>query len=158
MEGIMKIEYDGKLIEVEDADEPIVLHITKRDTSAGKKFAPAECAAALSCRREPGVLAALVYRTRTVLLKKKGRGLVWKRYKTPESVRNELIAFDRGGEFMPGDYIVRPLGKNQQLGNIKQSNALRGDRKPKSPRGKRSPHVVQGVRPRAVYHPDREKV
>jgi hypothetical protein len=139
-------------IEVEDANKPIRLHIRDADTKLGKKHSPEGCAAALSACREPGVLEARVYRTRTYLLRKDAKGKKkWERYNTPNALRGEIIAFDRGGTFQADDYT---------LGRVQESERL-GARRHNSPRptgnrsGKNTPHIIKGIRPFAPKGPSK---
>lgn len=135
-----QMSIDG--IIVEDGKKPLVLNIKEADCKTGKRD-PAGCAAAKAACRVDGVLEARVYRTRTYLLTQKNGKKSWQRYITPDAIRNELIAFDRGGTFEPDDYTLAVVSESQRLG------VNRG--KPPAKTGKRSginsPHVVKGIRP-----------
>ena len=138
----MKI--DG--IEVHDADKPLLLHIRNTDTKTGKKN-PSDCAAAKAAKRERGVLEARVFRSRTYLLKERtspgGKTKkVWERYITPDALKGEIIAFDRGGEFEPDDYELQAPTKSQRLGAFVDGGS-RGKTKKKF----RPPHTVKNIRP-----------
>ena len=139
-------------IEVVDADKPVVLHIRDADTKTGKKD-PEKCAAAKAACRIPGVVEARVYRTRTFLLMQNKQGKKqWKRYQTPDSIRNEVIAFDRGGSFEPDDYVMKPVAERDRLG------ATYKRYKPGKRKGKRpTPHVVKGIRPLGPHGPGDKK-
>jgi hypothetical protein len=129
-------------IPVQDADEPLVLHIRTPDTKTGAKD-PEKCAAAKAACRIPGVILAKVYRTRTYLLKGSGKARFYTRYLTPDSLRSEIVAFDRGGTFAPGDYELPAPPKSMKIG-------AKGRGAPTGPHRKlhRPPHVVTGIRPR----------
>jgi hypothetical protein len=139
----MKI--DG--IEVVDADRPLVLHIRTPDAKTGKPKDPENCAAAKAACRIPGVILAKVYRTRTYLLQgtpgdKTGKSRRWRRYLTPDSLRGEIIALDRGGSFEPDDYELPAPPKSMRLGaKLAQPTGRRTGKK------KRVPHIVRGIRP-----------
>ena len=107
------INLDG--IEVRDGTGEIIIHITKRDAVTGRGK-PDDCAAAKACCRLDGVIEARVYRTRTFLLRKSGNKKFWERYRTPDAIRNELIAFDRGGRFEPDDYRMTPCAAQSAAG------------------------------------------
>lgn len=101
---------------VKDAMRKLQLTITKRDINGSKRGIPESCAAAKCLMRMDGVDEAIVYRTRTYVR----RGNVWTRYVTPMSLKIELVAFDRGGTFEPGEHFLlpvphyeRPTGKRQ---------------------------------------------
>jgi hypothetical protein len=98
------MEIAGK--KVVDGNKPIKLHITADDVKKGANKNPSGCAAALAALREiPEVKAARVHVGRTYLqIKDK-----WVRYQTPKSLRTEIVAFDRGGKFEPGEYHLAPL-------------------------------------------------
>jgi hypothetical protein len=97
-------------LEVVDVSSPIHLHILAIDIVDADKQNPATCAAARACCRQLKAEAALVHLGRTYVRK----GNKWRRYFTPESLRRELIAFDRGGAFMPGDFKLSPLSPSHQ--------------------------------------------
>jgi hypothetical protein len=131
-------------IEVRDATKPVLLRIRPADTKTGKKD-PEACAAAKAAKRLRGVLEARIYRTRSYLLHRnsKGPGKHWKRYITPASIRTEIVSFDRGAEFDPGDYRLRPIGNSGKLGSYKKHKETGTGKK----HGRRSlPHIVRGIR------------
>jgi hypothetical protein len=132
---------------VYDSNDPLVLHIKKTDCVGGQKD-PQRCAAAKAACREPGVIEARVYRTRTFLLFQNGRGKkFWKRFQTPQSLRGEMIAFDRGGSFQPDDYKLGVITPSQKLGTVRVNH--KSGRPPH--KKKITPHIVQGIRPPSPY-------
>jgi hypothetical protein len=133
-----------KGLEVRDARKPIHVHISKADTVTGRQRDPSNCAAAKAFKREPGVKEARVYRSRTYLRKTDSAGQdYWERTGTPNSVRAEIIAMDKGGKFEPGDYVFPPLPKAAQLGG-RPGRVDRGPHVKKST--VRSYHFTQGIR------------
>jgi len=91
-------------IQVLDATKPMKITITDRDITRGDTKDPAACAAALACKRDLNATEARVHIGRTyVKINNK-----WTRFNTPKSMRGEIIAFDRGGTFMPGEYTLLP--------------------------------------------------
>lgn len=145
----MKI--DGQ--KVVDAKRKIALEITDADVGKGKTKNPGLCAAARACMRQiPGVEAARVHLSR-VYLKVKGKvkkDAQWVRYATPPALRNEIIAFDRGGEFEPGKYTISWVQPSTHFGKKrKRFDTSKGPRHgKKSPRSK--PHRVTNVRATAL--------
>lgn len=153
---------------VADATRGMVLHITKTDCARGDLKTPSSCAAAKALCRLDGVEAAQVYIGRTYV-KQKGK---WTRYATPPSLRNEIIAFDRGGSFEPGDYTLRPIQPSlrhenhaqrvEYLARLKEYNATPKRRREKQEQEKlrehrrlrKSGHVVKNIRQRAGWGPD----
>ncbi len=97
---------------VVNARQKLKLHISAADVRAGKAKNAKGCAAALAAVREvPNCVAARVHLGRVYLLQKGAtRGQdKWLRFRTPDSLRNEIIAFDRGGRFEPGEYELKPM-------------------------------------------------
>lgn len=136
--------------DVEDANEKLQVVITKSDVRLGSTKNAKACAAAVALCRQTGCEAARVHLSR-VYIKKSGK---WTRFATPPSLRSEIIAFDRGGKFEPGEYTLAPVQPIVRLGSPKRKEWLRKHRqrpaKSKQPqKGVRSkPHVVSGIRER----------
>ena len=121
--------------------KPVKITITKTDALRGANKDPAACAAARACLRQDGVDAARVHLSTTYLRK----GGKWYRYTTPVSLRSEIVAFDRGGKFEPGDYTLSP----KQPSHRATGKRFGGEDKPKrKKRAKiaRAYHVTIGVR------------
>lgn len=129
---------------VKDATKKLVLHITPKDIERGNTKNAGMCAAALACKRQLDVEDARVH-IGNIYIKQKDH---WLRYQTPRSLRAEIIAFDRGGKFMPGDYTVSPHSPNERLeARRKKASRWQGSGpkdKPKKPSKKR--HQVLGIR------------
>ena len=97
---------------VYDATEPLVIEIIKADIHMKDRKNPAKCAVAEACKRELHVTEAKAYRSRLYVR----YGDHWKRYMLPESVRQEVASFDRGGGFSQGTYRIPPLPVRQHSG------------------------------------------
>lgn len=135
------MKLDG--IKVVDAKRELTIRVTPLDAKRGATKDPSSCAAARACIRDAHCTQARVHLGRTYLLVN-GK---WVRYRTPASVRSEIIAFDRGARFDAGDYTLRPMGPGAQLGAGRGSNTSRS--RPKHKQKMRKPyHVVSGVRAR----------
>lgn len=142
---------------VVDATHKIVLEISPADIKKGNNKDPGACAAAQACVRQiPGVEAARVHIARTYLkVKNKESGRAqWVRFRTPPPLRNEIIAFDRGGKFAPGAYTLEKIQETAKIGLKRKrydgKNASKGKRHGK-PQGKRSaPHRVTDIRARGA--------
>lgn len=133
---------------VVNAKKTVTLHISAMDAKKGNVKDPGACAAARAAMRAvPNCVAARIHIGRAYLLGSNGK---WLRFKTPESLRGEIIAFDRGGKFQPGEYTLRPMSpsdlKPHKAKNFVSSETNR--RGPKDAPGKspRKFHVVKGVR------------
>ena len=102
---------DGK--PVRDAKHRLLVNVTVKDIARAKKKKPDRCAVAIACRRQEKV-DAKVFITRAYLHNGNGE---WSRYMLPRSLQAELIAFDKGGSFEPGEYELRPPSKTERLGH-----------------------------------------
>jgi len=120
-----------------NATKKVKLVISVTDVKRGATKDPAACAAALACKRQMHSTEARVHIARTyVKVDDK-----WLRFRTSDALRNEIIAFDRGGTFEPGEYeleVVPPSDRNKRSKSHKK-NTVRV--------AKRSYHTVVGVRP-----------
>jgi hypothetical protein len=135
---------------VKDADGPMVVKITKSDVRLGSTKNAKSCAAAKALCRQ-GAEEASVHFSRAYI-KKDG---VWIRFGVPLALRNEVLAFDRGGEFSPGEYWLKPVQPTVRLEAAKRRR-YDGKNAPKTKKRatnsgtkiKRPYHVVSGVRAR----------
>jgi len=127
---------------VEDADTPLSISITKNDILHGNTKDPGACAAARCICRMPYVEEARVHVARTYV-KMNGR---WLRYATPQSLRQEIVSFDRGGTFQPGEYELSPVPEwfREKRGEAHSldTNENRG----KTGKKRHKPHKLTGVR------------
>lgn len=135
---------NGKLVVA--AKRKVTLHISAADVRKGNTKDPGACAAALAAMREiPNCVAARVHLGRVYLLQKDK----WLKFKTPEALRGEIIAFDRGGKFEPGDYDLRPMSPSDDpkvRREYSRSETNRRGAKNAINKMPRKLHVVKGVR------------
>jgi hypothetical protein len=125
---------------VKDLTKKMKIKISKADCEVGKSKDPGACAAARACKRLPSCTEARVHIARTYLK----IGKKWLRCLTPDALRSEIIAFDRGGSFAPGEYELLPPSKYERL-NRGKAHSL-GAPKHGRPGHHRKLHVVVGVR------------
>lgn len=118
-----------RIVPILDAKRAMTLHITAGDISRSDKKDPTHCAAALACKRMKGVKEARVHLTRVYVRQNDGNVL---RYTTPARLKGEIIAFDRGGQFEPGDYTLNPPAPSQRVTGKRQG----AKRLPRSRKGK----------------------
>lgn len=133
-------DIDG--IPVINARRPMTLTITPQDIAKADRKEPADCAVARACRRATHAKEVRVHLGRVYVRVNDGN---WTRYMTPKYMRQEIIAFDRGGQFEPGEYTLSAPQPS------KQSGKRQGGKNPKAPSGgrgkKRKPyHIVTNVR------------
>lgn len=116
-------------IPVVDADEPVTVHITPEDCARGSKKDPEKCAAALALKRVTACDETRVHLGCTYLR----FGKKWVRYATPPSLKAEIISFDRGGGFYPGDFRLHPMPPSLRLKPANQKSDQTHKCKRKSP-------------------------
>ena len=104
-------EMDG--LPVIDAKKSLRLEVMRDDIRTASKKAPNCCAVAKACTRAMGVKAVKVHISRLYL---NTDNKAWTRYIVSGAMRSEIIAFDRGGKFMPGTYTISAPPKCKRLG------------------------------------------
>lgn len=134
-------QIDG--VPVQDGTKPITLNVKNIDISRANTKEPDACAVARACYRELKAKEVRVHLSR-VYVRLNGSFL---RYCTPAALRSEIIAFDRGGEFEPGQYALSVPPPSRTLtgkrrGGIKTHRVATGARRKKA-------HTVSNVRVQA---------
>jgi hypothetical protein len=138
----------GKLTHIDglpvtDATRSLELHITARDIAHADNKNPEDCVAARACRRQFHAKEARIHLGRTYIRLNDNN---WIRLRTPKPLRDEIIAFDRGGKFEPGDFLLSPVVPADRLGNNKRNRKppvkVAGPR----PKKRRPAHIVTNVR------------
>lgn len=129
----------------------VTLHVSEREAKFGSSKNPADCAAARAAIREvPNCTKARIHLGRAYLYDERKKH--WKRYKTTDGLRSEIIAFDKGGSFEPGEYDLRPLSPSDmkpKKRNFVSSSVNRSKNAKSKTKTHRKLHVVKGVRGRA---------
>lgn len=121
---------------VVNAKRGVTFVVTPADIKKAARKNSAGCVAAIACMRELSATAAQIHTGRTYL-NINGK---WTRFRTPPSLRAEIIAYDRGGEFEPGEHRLLALSENDMEPRPKTGNP---DKKKR-----RAPmHIVGGIRP-----------
>lgn len=136
-------QIEGKPIK--DATEPLVLAVRTSDIKYAVGKAPDVCAAAMACVRQTECLSARVHASR-VFLEYEDH---WMRYKTPPTLRQEIVAFDGKGKFHPGFYRLAPLAVTERATGKAHNpvKAKRGNPNNKRPRA----YHEQNVRERPHF-------
>lgn len=138
MRGLKQI--DG--LPIKDARKSITLEITADDVKRARRKKPNTCAIAQTCLRQPGVKEVKIHLSRAYI---RSSPAVWTRYFLPRTLRSEIIAFDRGGRFAPGEYMLYKIHPSQKIGKKQSADAAKtGHKKHRKPM-----HFVQDVRPGA---------
>jgi hypothetical protein len=134
------MKLDG--LPVIDAKEPLLFTVTKRDADRGGVKAPDSCAMALACKREHHSKDVRIHLNYSYVLEKDH----WLRYRTPACVTREIVAFDRGGAFDPGEYMLLVPYKSDRL-LVRTPVRKRLSKRVSS---KRYMHITTNVRTRPV--------
>ncbi len=125
-----------------DAKQSTTLHITKQDIARGDRKRPDKCAAALAIVREMHAIEARVHLSRIYIRTNKGN---WQRYVAPRSLRSEVVAFDRGGQFEEGAHYLHAPQPSIRLGAKRARYDAPGKWK-KGKKRRQPPHVTRNVR------------
>lgn len=116
---------------VVDATKAIKLTINDADCKLGQTKDSGACAAARALLRQvPNCTQARVYRAVTYIL----IGKKWLRCMTPRSLRTEIVAFDRGGKFEPGEFELNAITSSKRLGEAHSARPPQHDRPGKASR------------------------
>jgi hypothetical protein len=83
-----------------------MLSIDEADIANGKRKGPGQCAAARAILRTQANVKSVRVHIGRIFVEYEDK---WERYQTPHSLRTEVIAFDRGGTFVPGVHSVGPI-------------------------------------------------
>ena len=148
------MEIAGK--KVVDARKPVTINSTPRDVATGDNKNPSACAAARAARHSiPECISARVHIGR-VYIEQKDK---WVRFNTPDSLRAEIIAFDRGGSFQPGEYVLRPISANETTEGRARARGEKNRNQPDRNKARRRQtvlvakvkrHEVTGIRPKGA--------
>lgn len=106
-----------EVTECYDSDKAVNVEVSKRDIHNSKPLDPTNCAMAKAFKRSTNVDAAVVGISSSYLIK--GKTAI--RFHTPASVRQEIIGFDRYGDFEEGSYYLAPHNPSGRLGSQKHS-------------------------------------
>jgi hypothetical protein len=122
---------------VRNLTKKITLVISAEDCRKATKKAPNSCAAAIAAvRRVPNCLECRVHLGRIFLRIKEGKKEYWLRGKTPNALRTEITAFDRGGSFDPGVYDIMPLSLSDRPNGRTQSTSKKNKNRKGGPKRK----------------------
>lgn len=120
---------------VEDSPRELGVLVKQQDIDDAIPGNPAACAVSLGAQRNcPGhVTGALISRTIAILIYRETQAV---RFIVPKMTYANLFAFDRGGKFEPGIYLLGKVPPGKQLikiqGHVMASRAMRGRIKAKS--------------------------
>lgn len=102
-----------KVDRVADATKPVKIQVTSEDGVNAKKKSENACALAVACERNKVCDSALIWPRTAYLI----HGNLAVRYRVPESVRMEIVSFDRHHDFRAGEYQLSAVSKCDRLGS-----------------------------------------
>src|SRR5690348_14423454 len=114
-----------EVTECYDSDRPVDVDVSKKDVRDSKPLDPTQCAMAKAFKRSTNVDAAIIGIGSSYLIK--GKTAI--RFKTPNSVRTEIVGFDRYGDFEEGHYYLAPFSAGNRLGANARSGKSKGTNK-----------------------------
>ena len=113
-----------------NATKSVKLVIRDNDIKGSRSRQPDKCVAAKACLRQLRAVEARVHLGKTYVRAKDK----WVRYTTSPALKQEIVAFDRGGSFEAGSYMLYSIQPSKRTG-VKQSadtksrNTRKKDRK-----------------------------
>jgi hypothetical protein len=116
-----------------------VIEVTSEDNRQSRKKDHAGCAMAVACKREAHAQGVIISRSVGYIIKYNKA----MRFKIPESVAREVVSFDRGGGFTPGEYVMKAPTRHERLGFIRGSH---GGGHGRTARKIRRQHRTEGIR------------
>ena len=142
------MEINGK--PVVDAKKSVKINITERDVETGNNKNPGSCAAAKAAKHSLKCISARVHIGRVYIEQEKQ----WVRYTTPAALRTEIVAFDKGGSFQPGEYklsAMAPSATEYRHGSTTNKNGSKITKRPRKRLIARvKQHSVTGIRPKGA--------
>lgn len=129
-----------------DSRKPLKITVLPKDLKKSIKKDPQNCGFAQACKREnPKAEAVFFFKSSAWV----HEGKILKRYVMPGSMQKEIVAFDRGAKFDPGEYqLSAPSPSNTLEANRKRNLAKADNPRPKTASSKppRVAHKTGGVR------------
>lgn len=142
--GIVR-QYHPNVLFVQDTDKSLEIEVMQDDSTKKGIKKHKICALAQACKRTFNVEGVIVARSVAYLV----NGVVATRYRLPQSVVREIVAFDRGGKFSPGLYLLATFPKSSQLGARVQYSGQKAHGSGGKNQGKmkkRFQHITTGIR------------
>lgn len=123
--------YFPEVDRVADSAKPITVEISEADCAGGDRKKPETCAMARACVRDLGCDGILVWASVAWIIK--GRTAI--KYMVPQALSREIAIFDRGAEFAPGTYHLRPVTRSSSVTDAARARR-RGAQKRRATHGK----------------------
>lgn len=126
-----------------DAKRPLKVEVKASDVAKADLKKPNSCAVAQACYRATHAHEVRVHLGRVYV---RTNNTNWQRFVTPKDMRTEIIAFDRGGEFEPGEFLLNVPPPSKKVTGKRQGGASQNARPRKKGKPRKSPVVVRNVR------------
>jgi hypothetical protein len=119
---------------VVDANRNARIEVTKHDETVSKRKSHKTCAMAVACKRKFHLDGVIISANRAYLVK----GDQARRFELPPSVTKEVVSFDRGAGFEPGEYELSKVSPTARLDHPKRGKGHQG-----GPNGGTTPRKFQ---------------
>jgi hypothetical protein len=132
--------------EIVNADKPLVIEVPKQLPKKGRRKNSYHCAFAEACALKPDVEEAIIHLS-TAYIRFKGHKR-FRRYRVQQRLRDQIVMFDKYGDFEPGEYTLGIIQPSHQASGSRQGSNTKPvfhEREPKDP-AKRKRVLVKGVR------------
>ena len=107
-------KYFPNVTRVNDAKAGISVEVTRADERASQRKSHETCAMAVACKRTMKLDGVIISIKTAYMI----RGTTATRFKVPERVSREVVSFDRGAGFEPGNYrLEKPIMPLGSVGN-----------------------------------------
>jgi len=125
---------------VVDAERNARIEVTKSDETKANKKSHKTCAMAVACKRKFHLDGVIISANRAYLVK----GDKARRFELPPSVTKEIVSFDRGSGFEPGEYELSKVSPTARLDRPASGKKGHGPGDNSKPR--RFQHKTGGIR------------
>jgi hypothetical protein len=129
---------------VEDGRDDVLVEVTSRDVAWAARKNHNHCALARACEKMVGVDGAIISRVCAYLI----AGSTAIRYHLSTAAAREIMAFDRGAGFAPGEYLLKAVPKSNRFG----VRSPKAGRPSKAPKERRRWHLTKGLRSSMAGH------
>lgn len=138
-------------VPVVDAKKPLLIKVTAKDVENGNRKDPGGCAMALAAKRALHAKEARVHVGRTYVKVENSNGKEeWIRFKTSGALRTELVSFDRGQQFLEGEYRISPMPPSDKLESKRPGGRHYTGKRKERPRklrvARKRYHITSGIR------------
>ena len=106
------------------ARQPVLVDVRQQDCDEGKKLQTSECALAKATKRQFKADGVAIRLSDSFIIK----GNTAIRFKTPETVKREIVSFDRHKDFAPGSYRLSATPPDWDKPGKRHSEGSGGDK------------------------------